>query len=253
MAFDRAVPIDSTHLEGFMKTRAVGRLIGRGMRTRTAMIFAAVLACGDAAAAPTTYEGLVVTDVSLAGTIYRQAEVTIIFTGDTNDIGTFNFSNNTIVPGCLQPQSPDYCGIVKGVTRIRIVSGATRIDATIDPGQVFVALDSKNGGVGFSSFIGPNGFEPVYPLGLDAGSVYSLNGLAAAANVTGKAYSCIGFAPSTTYTCAEPTRFPLNTNRGPLAIYMPYYMSQKGVITWHYDGASLNAGVFSILPTGAED
>lgn len=226
-----------------------------------AVFAAAALCCDPAGAAPIKYQGFTVTNVSFAGKFLQNAEVTISFTGDTKDIGTFNFSSNTIVPGCKQPQSTDYCGLVVGVTRVHIAVDGANYDATVAPGQVFVALDSKNGGVGFSSFIGPRGFEAAYPLGLDAGTVGGdpccshVLDLVTAANVSGKAYSCIGFAPGQSYSCTDPTQFPLATNAGPLAIYMPYYMYNpgSGLIEFHYDGGSLNAGVFSILPAATRD
>lgn len=234
-----------------MNTRRNIRWVAPVSPSGRAAFAAAVLACSSASATPISYQGFTVTNVSFAGKLLQNAELTITFKGDTDDIGTFSFSSNTIVPGCTQPQSTDYCGLVKGAARIHIAVDGASYSATVLPGQIFVALDSVNNGVGFSSFIGPNGFEPAYPLGLDAGTV-RLGDLTTAANVTGKAYSCIGFTPGTSYSCTDPTQFPLQTDKGPLAIYQPYYMYNpgSGLITWHYDGGSLNAGVFSVLPAG---
>jgi hypothetical protein len=233
---------------GSVRFVAPARVMGRGVFVATALV------CCSAGAAPMSYQGFTVTNVSFAGKFLQNAEVTITFTGNSDDIGTFNFSSNTIVPGCKQPNAGDYCGLVKGVTQVHIAVDGASYDATVAPGQVFVALDSFNGGAGFSSFIGPNGFEPTYPLGLDAGTV-NLQDLATPANVSGKAYTCIGFTPHSNYTCADPTLYPLMTNRGPLAIYQAYYMYNPGtgLIEWHYDGASLNAGVFSIRKAATRD
>jgi hypothetical protein len=123
-------------------------------------------------------------------------------------------------------------------------------------------LDDANDGIGFSSFVGPNGFEPAYPFGLDGGAslclldAYCTGGkanLALVANYSGKIYSCIGFHPGS-YTCADPTKYPLKTDRGDFAIFMPYYnQTAGGMLDSHYSSGSLNVGTFSVFPRERKD
>jgi hypothetical protein len=214
------------------------------------LLLVAIGAGATAHAAPVKYIGSVVTDVSLGGHKMHNAEVTITFVGDTNNIGTYDFASNSIVPGCAQPANSDFCGLSVGMATVRIASGGHNFNATLKPNQILVALDTNNGGVGFSGYVGPNGFEPTYPLGIDSGTVFTLADLTTATSVSGKAYSCIGFTTGP-YNCSDPTVYPLKTDHGDLAIYQPYsQLNADGTLAGHYDDGSMNTAVFSIVMLG---
>jgi hypothetical protein len=120
-------------------------------------------ASASAVAAPVVYTAFVVTDVSLGGAFYHNAAVTFTLTADTRDITPFNVT---------APDGISGSGILvdKGRATVRIETTHGTVRATFEPKQILVSLDSQNGGVGFSAYIGPNGLEPAYPLGLDAGT-----------------------------------------------------------------------------------
>ena len=183
-------------------------------------------------AAPMVYTGIVVTDVRVGTRLFHNASLTITFEGDANDI--------------LQIPTPSvectgnggngfFLYLKKGVARMQIeFQGRTRT-ARLQDGQIFVALDSCNGGIGFGSFIGPNGLEPAYPLGLTMGtaeytSITYANPLTTAVSTTGTAWSCIGYPPSATGdlpgtadgNCIPPDSYPLKSDIGDIFIYQPY-------------------------------
>lgn len=207
-----------------------------------------------AGASPIKYVGYVVTDVALGTHKLHNADVTITFVTDTANIKQYDANGKVTTSACLQTSDPkltqgDFCGIAKGLATVKISNGEESYDAKILPGQLLVAYDSINGGIGFSFFGGPNGFEPAYPFGLDSGGVFGQPDLTTPANLSGKLYDCIGFNPGGSYTCADPKLSPIKTDKGDLALYMPYFnVGPDGQIDLHYDGGSLNTGIFSIVP-----
>src|SRR5580700_11617227 len=133
------------------------------------LIAAGSLAAGSASATPVTYTMFVVTDVSLNGVHYHNAPVTLTFAGDTAHILPFSETG----PG------PSGGGsgwkLVTGTASVQVINGTQVISATFAPGQILVALDSQNGGAGFSSMVGtPAHLEPGYPLGLTGTTIGSL-------------------------------------------------------------------------------
>ena len=145
-------------------------------------------------AQPMVYTGVVVTDVRVGSTLFHNASLKITFAGDSNNI--------------LQVPVPSTeCGgvgyflyMTQGVARMEIeYQGRTRT-ARLNDGQVFVAVDECNGGIGFGSFTGPMGFEPAYPLALpwvqpNIGRSSMAVHYRMDLSVTGSAWSCIGFPP----------------------------------------------------------
>lgn len=200
----------------------------------------------DAIAATITYTGFVVTDVQLGGHFYHNAAVTLTFRADTKDIRSFSVTT---------PDSNTGSGslVDKGKATVQIQAGNVLVQATFASHQVFISLDSENGGVGFSSYIGPNGLEPAYPLGFDDGTAPT-NDLVTSANVTGNAWSCIGFPPSQSPTgdCLDPTPYPLKTDHGNFFIYIPYeaYFIDGSIGGY---GGSMNRGIFSITPAPRDE
>jgi hypothetical protein len=208
-------------------------------------------------AAPTVYTGLVVTDVRVGNTVFHNASLKITFEGDTNDI--------------LQVPVPSTeCGglgyflyLTKGVARMQIESQGRTRTAKLKDGQVFVAVDECNGGIGFGSFIGPNGLEPAYPLAFTMGSAeYTAvtygSPLLDILSVSGSAWSCIGYPPGSAGTlpgtpdgnCIPPDSYPLMSDIGNIFIYQPYYeyVGQGFTDIASNHSGSTNRGVFLVRP-----
>jgi hypothetical protein len=199
----------------------------------------------DASASPVTYTIFAVTDVSLGGHFYHNAQVYFKFSGDTSDIQSFNVTS----PDGGQASGSE---ITKGEASLLIMSGGHHIKAKFLPNQIMISLDGDNGGVGFGSLTGPNGLEPAYPLAI---VTYTPNDLVTSAAYSGDAWSCIGFPPDVsdggTGYCSDPTAFPLKTDRGDFFIYQPYLFYEDGSFepVGTLDGyeGSINNGIFSVL------
>ena len=216
---------------------------------------ASFLICASTAASPVTYAGYLVTDVSLAGKFYHNAEVTISFKGDTKDVHTL--LQFPVQSGSTHTQTGGAAFIDRGEATIRIVVKGQQIRSRLFPHQLVVAYDSANGGVGFGALIGPNGFEPAYPLGLSNGVVdrpsNPVLALLTPGTISGNAWSCIGFLPaSNVQQCSDPTPYPLKTDRGDLLLLNPYgYHNASGTLSGH--SRTLNRGFFWITPGNAGD
>jgi len=186
--------------------------------------------------------------------------VTIVFKGDTSDI-----ANVAVVGSLLASQECTDNGGVgyfkylsKGVATISARLAGRTITATLLPNQVFVALDSCNGGIGFGSYVTGN-LEPAYPVGFTLGTAMSgavNNDLTIPMNASGSAFSCIGYPPNpigalngNNGVCTAPDAYPLYSNVGNVYIYQPY--TTQGYISNH--GGSLNRGTFSIAPNLSTD
>jgi hypothetical protein len=193
------------------------------------------------AARAVAYKGFVITDVSLAGHVYLGAEVTLSFRGNTRDIYTFKVTapdNGVGIGMCIE----------KGDATVSIKTTHETITANFLPAQVMVSFDSYNRGVGFSAYTGPSGFEPVYPLGFLDGTVFLTQDLFTPVNVSGNAWSCIGYPPEYNYgTCLDPNLYPLKTNLGDFVMHFPFYRVDPSTqdIPGSHSG-SLNRGTFSI-------
>ncbi|MCY0855025.1 hypothetical protein [Cupriavidus sp. D39] len=150
-------------------------------------VFACVGVSINAVAAPVTYTMFAVTDVSLDGHFYHNAQVHLKFVGDTIDIKK------------LDPPVDGVTGykITKGRSTLLIITGGRNIRAEFKPHQLLVSLDTSNGGGGFSSYVGADHhLEPAYPLAIDGTSINDANNardLISPRAYTGHAWSCIGF------------------------------------------------------------
>jgi hypothetical protein len=205
-------------------------------------------------AATLVYTGLVVTDVRVGTTLLHNASLKITFEGDPNNLLQVPIASTE----CNGPGFFLY--LPTGVARMEIeFQGRTRT-ARLQDGQLFVSVDECNGGIGFGSFIGPNGLEPVYPLALTMGTAeYAaiLYGapLGGALSVTGSAWSCIGYPPlqvgalpgTADGNCIPPDIYPLKSDIGDIFIYQPYYEYAGGEIASNHSG-STNRGAFLVRP-----
>jgi len=193
-------------------------------------------------AAPVTYTGFVVTNVSLGTQYFKNAKVTFTFRGDTGDVKTFSVTAPDGVNGAGS-------WITKGHATVTIVKGGETVNATLAPGQLFVSADTVNGGIGFGSTVA-SGLEPAYPLAFTVGSsgdyASSWNStdkgvLQSTVSVSGAAFSCIGY-PGSTPNCTDPTISPLKTDLGPLIVFQPYVADIEGA---HH--GSVNRGTFQVF------
>jgi hypothetical protein len=208
-------------------------------------------------AEPMVYTGLVVTDVRVGTTLFHNASLKLTFEGDTNDI------LQVPVPTTECTGSGYFLYLTKGVARMQIeFQGRTRT-ATLQDGQVFVAVDECNGGIGFGSFVGPNGLEPAYPLAFTMGTAeydaitYS-GPLADILTTTGSAWSCIGYPPggagnlppTADGNCTPPDAYPLKSNIGDIFVYQPYfeYVGAGFTDIASNHSGSTNRGVFLARP-----
>jgi hypothetical protein len=192
-------------------------------------------------AKPITYNGYLITDVSLGGHLYKRAQVHLMFDADAStavpfSAGSHGFMNST------------------GHAHVTVTSGNHNVSAYLNPGQVYVYWDIDKASVGFGSNAGGRG----YPLSITANEDYngvvenSLVGAVAdltlvAADSTfytdatknlatdltnettlsGAASSCVAFDPVTS-TCSNFTPVALQTNVGPLYLYEPYTDDETG-------------------------
>jgi hypothetical protein len=223
------------------------------------LMMAAVLMIGavPCIGRPLLYQSTVVTDIKLAGHTYHKAAVTLSFAGDSdNTTLVVDKSGNPLSSGAQYCNGTGYFfWLPTGTASLVVESGGRTHRAHFSPNQIFVALDTCNGGIGFGSYIGPNGLEPAYPLAFTLGTAMAfaentLNALATEANMSGNAWSCIGYPPTIVGTdgngnglCFSPDLYPLHTDVGDVVFYMPYTESFLA----NHVGA-LNRGTFSIMP-----
>lgn len=214
-----------------------------------AICAAGVFVAGSAAAAPVTYTAFVVTNVSLNGHMYNNAAVYLTFTGDTTNMTEFCF----VAADCAEnPPFYDVYQNANGTATVRIVTSGRTVHATFLSGQIVVSLDARNGGAGFSAYVGTGAnrhLEPSNPLGIDGSTVlFNTPDLATTGAWSGHAWSCVGFPPvEGSGTCADPTEYPLQTDHGPFVIFMPYVSYSPAGILWDDYRSSLNDGFFTTL------
>jgi hypothetical protein len=222
---------------------------------------AGLVALGLASAAkaePVVFRSSVVTDIKLGAQNYHNAALKLTFVGDSADIGPVTDSNGNLIPsscnnGASIPQ-PFFFWLTKGSAAFSFEIDGKRTSGKFLPGQVFVSVDTCNGGMGFGSFTGPTGLEPIYPLAMTHGSVDFFSGpdaLSTARNMSGNAWSCIGFAiDGSQFLCTPPDAYPLHTSAGDLFVYSPYQLfcgDGSGKICLQKSG-SMNRGTFSVVP-----
>lgn len=235
----------------------VVRFGARASAAVAASLVAAALAVPPASlASPMSYTATVVTDIKVGKYSYHNAAVSLTFVGDTNDI-------TAAVDGSGNPIVSSYCGgtgwfywLVKGSSSVTVESQGRSLTAHLVAGQIFVALDQCNGGIGFGSYVGPNGLEPAYPLAFTIGTAETAaynTGLWSPSNMTGDAWSCIGYPPGGAGNlvgnghCAAPDAYPLLSDLGEVFFYQPYFgiYTADGTVVSNHNG-SLNRGTFAI-------
>jgi hypothetical protein len=205
---------------------------------------------------PITYNGYLITDVSLGGQLYAGAQVYISVASDASRAVPYTDSTSK---GFINPV---------GVGQVQIRSGGRTVSAWLAPNQLYVYYDVTHASIGFGSYAGGRG----YPLSLTSNqdvsglvensALWALSDIAAnndAANYTAGvpglatdltnatvlsagASSCAsGFDPVTTI-CSNLTPVPLYTSRGKLLLFEPYTDDETTL-----DGSSpysVNWGIF---------
>jgi len=207
------------------------------------------------AAVPTVYTGTVVTDVRVGATLMHNASLKITFVGDTNNI------RQVPIPSTECNGLGYFLYLPTGVARMQIKFHRHTFTARLEKGQIFVDVDACNGGIGFGSFIGPNGLEPAYPLALTLGtaeyaSVNFFGPLTGALTVTGSAWSCIGYPPGAAFglpgtptgNCLSPDTYPLKSDIGDIFVYQPYWEDGGGGSIFSNHSGSTNRGAFLFRP-----
>jgi len=192
-------------------------------------------ASAEWASKPITYHGYLVTDVSLGGQFYPEAEVHISFASDASRAVPFQDSTSH---GFINPV---------GIAQIKIREGLQTVSAWLAPHQLYVYYDLDHASIGFGSYAGGRG----YPLSLTSNqdtvglvensALWSLSDLAATGDtsnytagvpglatdltkgtvLSAAASSCVAFNPATS-VCTNFTPVPLHTSRGDLLLYEPF-------------------------------
>jgi len=210
---------------------------------------------------PMTYAATVVTDIRIGTHRFHNAVVTLTFVGSANDITPAVDGQGQPIPSVYCSGGPWFYWLTKGSARVKVESQASVTTAHLADGQVFVALDACNGGIGFGSYVGQNGLEPAYPLAFTVGTaevVAITSGLWSPAFMTGDAWSCIGYPPNGAGNlkgnglCAAPDSYPLQSDAGEVFFYQLYNVTTPSGTIYSNHNGSLNRGTFAIRAGGSE-
>jgi len=247
-------------------------LVRRFVSRRSLQCIIVLLALASVAAAkPITYVGFTIADGKLGNWTFHNARVYFVMEGDTNAVQAME------APNPNDPTDPvDVLVNPTGRASVTVISGSKVVHAKFDSNQIFVSMDVGlkidrphvgGRGVGFGSYT-PTGIEPVYPFGIQDGTVdwgditgsggtasAGLQGLpislSADTAFSGRAYACIGFfANGGVGTC--PPASALHTDKGDFFISLPHDLYVPNNAPEISDG--LDAGFFmSMVDDETED
>jgi hypothetical protein len=233
-----------------------------------------------ASAVQITYTGYTIANGQLGTWKFKDAQVYLRFSGDTNDV-QIGFIENVYVSYIGPYNAQQLCtgpAIYKGTASVTIISGGRTVHATFAPNQISVSSDlgglDPNGVIGFPRGIGfgicgPNGFEVAYPLAIQDGTadqdnqfgthqfsaeLLNLNPfLTGPADFSGRAWVCFGFIanPGSSASCAD-TPPPLKTDKGDFYLF-ERYRAQFISPTQTFLGDTLTAGLFWVDFGGETD
>jgi hypothetical protein len=215
-----------------------------------------------AAAKPITYIGFTIADGKLGNWNFHNARVYFVMEGDTNAVQAMEAPN----PG--DPTDPvDVLVNPTGKASVTVISGSKVVHANFDSNQIFVSMDLGlkidrphvgGRGVGFGSYT-PTGIEPVYPFGIQDGTVdwgdipgdggtasVGLQNLPASLSAetifSGRAYACIGIFATNGDVGTCPPASALHTDKGDFYISLPHDLYIPNKAPQISDG--LDAGFF---------
>jgi hypothetical protein len=245
------------HVSDFLK---ISRRAVLGRVVLFAVIFSLMVSAGMAK--PVTYTGFTITDGKLGSWAFHNARVYLTFRGNTNNV--------QLIHPYIDPNNPgigtvDVWVNLTGKASVTIISGEKAVSAKFADNEISVSLDLGDTGflppggargVGFSS-VTAAGFEPAYPLGIEDGTIdwgdileklspgvpspevtQLSTDLMHTTRFSGRAWPCVGFPNA----CGPAT--PLQTDKGPLYLYVPYSQAPnsnpKNICTSPTGGASAN-------------
>ena len=219
---------------------------------------------GDVAQAPIlssdfgiTYNGMLITDVTIGGQTFKGALVYLSFQSSPFTVFPFSDANSY---GYFNPF---------GSAKVTVIANNSRTTAYFAPGQLYVYYDVKNSAVGFGSWAGGRGYPLAFTATQPSGSFYGFqhSTLGAAADImrtpadavnytpptatlvtklrnsttlSGNASSCGALDP-TTAICTNLSPTPLATSLGSLYLFEPYTDDVTMTGTQQYSG---NFGIF---------
>ncbi len=187
-------------------------------------------------AKPITYNGYVISDVTLGGQHYSHAQVYISFEADASTAAPF-----------IDATSYGYINS-SGRAQVTVISGLRIATADFAPGQLYVYFDVAHSSIGFGSYAGGRGYPLSLTANQDNGGMVENSSIAAigdllttqadavnytpatvsletdltnATALSGGASSCVAFDPATSI-CSNLTPIPLRTSRGNLYLFEPY-------------------------------
>jgi hypothetical protein len=202
-----------------------------------------------------TYNGYVISDVTLGNHHYSGAQVYLSFDADASAVQPLG-----------QGISHGYINS-KGNAHVTVISGAHIESADFKPGQIYVYYDVDHASVGFGSRSGGNGYPLSITANQDEGglvgnssvgaasdlaltpadpSIYSpatadlITDLRNATVLSGAASSCTDFDPTTSLGSGLPP-IALHTTRGDFYLFEPYTV---GLTTAAPQVFSVNWGIF---------
>jgi hypothetical protein len=192
---------------------------GRGLGTQTlarllasALLLTATLFTSTANAIPVTYtEGVYSGSGALGDYVFNQAYVVFDFQSDTSSVSSYS------VPG-----ADGYINST-GVATVSIydIPTSSFITATFLPDQLFVSVDSTNGGIGFGSF-SSGAYDPLYPFAIFTPEpTYDLKSDYTIIKTPGMSCSGFGAGPE---CINKSTIVPLMTDLG------VFYMTWEGIV-----------------------
>jgi len=217
-----------------------------------------------APASPMKYSATLVTDIKVGERRYHNAAVTFTFVGDTNDIAAVvDKQGNPITSTLCTPATGWFFWLTKGSASFSVRSQEHTLHGHFESGQLFVALDACNGGIGFGSYTGPTGMEVAYPVAYALGTAMTVavtSGLSSPAHMSGNAWSCIGYPPHSVGNlpgnngfCIDPSSYALHSDVGDVFVYLPYTLDNRdGSVVGNHVG-TVNGGTFSITPVSEEE
>ncbi len=187
-------------------------------------------------AKPITYNGYVISDVTLGGQHFSHAQVYISFEADAANVLPF-----------IDATSYGYINST-GRAQVTVISGLRMVTADFAPGQLYVYFDVAHASIGFGSYAGGRGYPLSLTANQDNGGMVENSSIAAivdllttpanafnytpatvsletdltnATALSGGASSCVAF-DSATSVCSNLTPIPLRTSRGNLYLFEPY-------------------------------
>jgi hypothetical protein len=202
-----------------------------------------------------TYNASLIADVTIAGQTFHGAVVNLSMEANTATVTPLKFGSSTAYKN------------TEGEAFVTVISRGKVIKARFHYGMIYAFFDPATASIGFGSLAG----GPAYPLSLTndplkrstienssvgaiadilttpANAVNYTNDVASLATnlrnetvLSGPASSCVAFDPAT-LGCSNFTPVYLATDKGPFALFEPYYDAEADPVTPKH---TVNFGIF---------